>query len=100
MSAFRILLSLIFTVVFVIIFRYLDITYLTPMLVFPEDFCYYHNHTPPTWIRLFYLDGSGHIETEPLLVGDHFVALLWLSFIPGIILAIKTDKWLLKWEEA
>lgn len=92
MTAFRILLIIIFTVLTLFVFGYIDFNILTPLLPLPDDICFYHTNTPPTWVRLFYLDSSGH--AEPPFSGLHIMTLFAISLITSIYLAFKTDKWL------
>jgi len=94
MTAFRILLCIVFTTIFCFVFGYLDYKVVTPFLPLPDDICFYHTNTPPTWVTLFYLDSSGH--TEPPFSGLHILTLLLISLTVGMLLAIKTDNWLLK----
>ena len=97
MSAFRVLLAMIFTIILILTLGFIDykvITPLVPLLVpLPEDICYYHLNTPPLWIDLFYLDNTGHIEPPYRL---HVILILLSSVLLGIYAAIKVDKWLLK----
>ncbi len=97
MTSFRLLLIIIFTALTLFIFGYIDFKILTPLLPLPEDICYYHTNTPPTWVRLFYLDSSGH--PEPPFNGLHILTLLVISLTVSIYLAAKTDKWLIKREQ-
>jgi hypothetical protein len=97
MTAFRILLSIIFTVAFCFIIGFIDFEILTPLLPLPNDICFYHTNTPPTWVRLFYLDSSGH--TEPPFSGLHLLVLFFVSLLIGVLIAIKLDKWLLKQQQ-
>jgi hypothetical protein len=92
MTAFRILLIIIFFVPTIFIFGYFDFYILTPLLPLPDDICFYHTNTPPTLVKLFYLDSSGHIE--PPFSGLHILTLFAVSLATSIYLAIKTDKWL------
>lgn len=92
MTAFRILLIIIFTVLTLFVFGYIDFNILTPLLPLPDDICFYHTNTPPTWVRLFYLDSSGH--AEPPFSGLHIMTLFAISLTTSIYLAFKTDKWL------
>jgi hypothetical protein len=94
MTALRILLCIIFTAVFIFIIGYLDYKVLTPLLPLPDDICFYHTNSPPTWVRLFYLDSSGHIE--PPFSGLHISVLFFVSLFIGVLTARKIDKWLLK----
>ena len=94
MTTFRILLIIVFTVLTIFVFGYIDYYILTPLLPLPEDICFYHTNTPPTWVRLFYLDSSGH--TEPPFSGVHIMTLFALCLTTSIYLAFKTDKWLKK----
>jgi hypothetical protein len=93
MTAFRILLIAVFTVLTIFVFGYIDYNILTPLLPLPKDICFYHTNTPPTWVRLFYLDSSGH--TEPPFSGLHIMTLFAISFTTSIYLAFKADKWLI-----
>jgi hypothetical protein len=92
MTTFRILLIIVFTFLTILIFGYIDYNILTPLLPLPDDICFYHTNTPPTWVRLFYLDSSGH--TEPPFGGLHIMTLFAFSFITSIYLSFKTEKWL------
>ena len=94
MTAFKILLSIIFTVTFCFIIGFIDFVILTPLLPLPNDICFYHTNTPPTWVRLFYLDSSEH--TEPPFSGLHISVLFFVSLFLGVLTANKFDKWLLK----
>lgn len=94
MTAFRILLSIIFTVVFGLIIGYIDFEILTPLLPLPNDICFYHTNTPPSWVKLFYLDSSGH--TEPPFSGLHISILFFISLFIGVLTASKLDRWLIK----
>jgi hypothetical protein len=92
MTAFRVLLILIFFVLTVILFGYFDFYVLTPLLPLPDDICFYHTNTPPTWVKLFYLDSSGH--AEPPFSGLHILTLVLVSLTTSFYLSFKTDKWL------
>jgi hypothetical protein len=92
MATFRILLIIVFTILTIFIFGYIDYNILTPLLPLPEDICFYHTNTPPAWVRLFYLDSSGH--AEPPFSGLHVMTLFALSLTISNYLAFKTDKWL------
>jgi hypothetical protein len=94
MMAFRFLLIVIFTIIFAIIWGYIDFVIITPFVPLPEDSCYYHTIDPPLWIDLFYLDSITH--PEPPFSGLHIFQLCALSVVLAIFTSIKIDKWLLK----
>jgi hypothetical protein len=85
---------MIFTIAFCFVIGYIDYVILTPLLPIPDDICFYHTNTPPTWVRLFYLDSSGH--TEPPFSGLHISALFFAGLFIGVLTARKVDNWLLK----
>ena len=95
-TSFRILLIVIFTIIFIFLLGYIDFEIITPLLPLPDDICFYHENEPPTWINLFYLDNIGH--TEPPFSTLHILTLLLLSFVLGIYAGIKIDKWILSKE--
>jgi ABC-type antimicrobial peptide transport system permease subunit len=94
MTNFRVLLIIIFIIVFIFLFGYIDFEIITPLLPLPEDICFYHTNTPPTWIKLFYLDSMEH--TEPPFSVLHILILFLISLILGVYVGIKVDKWLFK----
>jgi len=94
MTSFRILLILIFTIVFIFLLGFIDFKIITPLLPLSDDICFYHTNTPPAWVELFYLDSLGH--PEPPFTGLHMLILLLMSLILGVYTGIKIDKWLLK----
>ena len=104
MSAYRVLVTMIFSVMFSVMFivilgfvDYIVITPLVELILLPDDICYYHTNTPPLWVDLFYLDSIGHIEPPFRL---HVVLVLLLSVFLGIFTAIKLNKLLLNRDRA
>ena len=90
----KILLSIIFSIIYLIVVGYIDFELVTPLFPLPNDICYYHLHTPPTWVRLFYLDNMGHIE--PPFSGLHVLILFIISCVLGVTTAIRTVNYRIK----
>jgi len=44
---------MVFTVLTIFVFGYINYNILTPLLPLREDICFFHTNTPPTWVRLF-----------------------------------------------
>jgi hypothetical protein len=90
MTAFRPSLITMFFVLTVFVIGYFDFYILTPLLPFPDDICFYHTNPPPPFVKLFYLDSSGHVE--PPFSGLHILTLFAASLATSIYLAFRTDK--------
>jgi len=93
MTSFRVLLIIIFTVVYLIIIGFIDFNIITPLLPIPEHICYYHENDPPIWIDLFYLDGMGH--TEPPYSLLHMSILFLISLFAAILTSKRVDNFLI-----
>ena len=94
MTAFRILLTLVLSFVFLILLGFIDYKVLTPLLPLPDDICYYHTNVPPIWVRLFYLDSSGHTEIPYSKL--HMLTLFTVSGLLGFLTTRMIDNWLIK----
>mgnify|MGYP000865077738 CR=1 FL=1 len=92
MTGFRIGLIFILLILYLFLFGFIDYQLITPLLPLPDDICYYHENTPPTWIKLLYLDSSGH--TEPPFSGLHMLLILLTSLTFSILTEKKLNKWI------
>jgi len=92
MTTVRILFTIVFTILFLVIISFLDFKVLTPLLPLSDDVCFYHTHIPPTWVNLLYLDSSEHVEAPYNLL--HMALLGIVSMALGIVFATKAERFL------
>jgi hypothetical protein len=88
-SFIKIVLWLLFSVVYLFVLGFLDIAIITP-LILPEDYCYYHFHDTPWWVEFFYMNpaSNGHPDGSFF----HLVFLLSISAILGFFTAKRFNQ--------
>lgn len=86
MKRLQFFLVVIPTILFMAGIGVIDVSVLTPLLTLPDDICYYHVNKPPMWIKLFYLDHSGHVTS---VNGLHLLILFLISLVLGSLVTKK-----------
>lgn len=90
MKSFQISIIVLILPLILIVVGYLDFVIISPNLPINSDICFYHTNEAPLWIKLFYIDNSGH--AEPPYGTNHILTLFSICLILSIYLSIKIES--------
>lgn len=83
----KVIVTLILGSLFGLGIAFVDFEYITPLVPLPTDACYYHAAEAPFWVRLLYLDHTGHIEPEANIL--HLLLILALGITSAGLIVKK-----------